>query len=157
MRVSRCLILAARALGLTACGGGQVRRVSEPAASIQQLSVTEDGSWNLQLRLQNYSSIPMRFDQVELDVETNNQSAGHLSQAVGIDIGPESADVVELHLQPSSMARLAVADALASQQRLPYRLSGQIQATPEDKKQRQFDLDSRDSLSPAPGLNGVLR
>ena len=38
---------------LAACSGGPVRRVSEPAASIQQLTVKANGSWSVDLRLQN--------------------------------------------------------------------------------------------------------
>ena len=52
---------------LSACGGGgPVKRVSEPAAGIQQLTVRADGSWSVDLRLDNYSSVPMRFDTVTL-------------------------------------------------------------------------------------------
>src|SRR5688500_14929317 len=36
---------------LSACGDGKVRRVSEPAASIQQLTVHADGLWTLDVRL----------------------------------------------------------------------------------------------------------
>jgi len=43
---------------LSACGGGgPVKRVSEPAAGIQQLTVRADGSWSVDLRLDNYSSV----------------------------------------------------------------------------------------------------
>lgn len=157
MRLYRGLILALAALALAGCGDGMVRRVSEPTASIQQLSVRADGSWSLDLRLQNYSSIPMRFDRVSLDVLLGDQSAGRLDQAVGISIGPETADVVQLSLQPSSLAKLAVADVLAGGRSLPYALKGKVWATPEEKKQREFDVDARNTLSPAPGLDGVLR
>jgi hypothetical protein len=157
MRLYRGLILAFFALALTSCGGGMVRRVSEPTASIQQLTVRADGSWSLELRLQNYSSIPMQFDRVSLDVLLGDQSAGKLDQAIGISIGPETADVVQVSLQPSSFAKLAIADVLAGRRSLPYELKGKVWATPEQKKQREFDIDARNTLSPAPGLDGVLR
>lgn len=67
-RASRLLIVSlACGLLLSACGGA-VRRVSEPAASIQQLTVRTDGSWSVDLRLQNYSSIPMQFERVALEI-----------------------------------------------------------------------------------------
>ncbi|WP_434031418.1 LEA type 2 family protein [[Pseudomonas] boreopolis] len=157
MRFYRSLILVVVALALAGCGGGMVRRVSEPTASIQQLTVRADGSWSLDLRLQNYSSIPMRFERVSLDVLLSDQSAGKIDQAIGISIGPETADVVQVALQPSSFAKLAVADVLAGRRSLPYELKGKVWATPEEKKQREFDVDARNALSPAPGLDGVLR
>ena len=59
------LVLAA----LAACKSGPVRRVSEPAARIQQLTVKADGSWSVDLRLENFSSIPMQFDRVDLQLK----------------------------------------------------------------------------------------
>lgn len=150
-------LIALVALTLTACGSGKVKRVSEPAASIQQLTVGNDGNWDVQLRLRNYSSMPMRFDTVALTVKVGDESAGTLSATPGVSIGPESADVVSVRLQPTSSARIVVADALAGGRSLFYELEGSISATPEDKKQRSFDVKSRNSLNQAPGLPGVLR
>ncbi len=145
------------ALLLTACGSGPVKRVSEPAASIQQLTVGNDGNWQVDLRLRNYSSMPMRFDSVSLAVKVGDEAAGTLSATPGLSIGPESADVIKVRLQPASAARLVVADALAGSSTLFYELEGSVSATPEDKKQRSFDIKSRNSLNQAPGLPGVLR
>ncbi|MEA9558494.1 LEA type 2 family protein [Xanthomonas nasturtii] len=157
MRAYRLLIVSlACGLLLSACGGA-VRRVSEPAASIQQLTVRADGSWSVDLRLQNYSSIPMQFERVALEISAGDQVAGKLDQAVGISIGPETADVVTVTLQPTSLGRITVADVLAGGRSLPYSLKGTVWATPQDKKQREFAVESRNTLSPAPGLNGVLR
>ncbi|MCC4594666.1 LEA type 2 family protein [Xanthomonas campestris pv. phormiicola] len=142
---------------LASCGDGMVRRVSDPAASLQQLTVNLDGSWKVELRLQNYSSIPMRYDGVRLDLGMGGEAAGTLQLAPGISIGPETADVVSAALRPSSAARIAVADALASRRSLEYTLKGSIDATPEEKKQRHFEIDTRNMLTPAPGLDGVLR
>ncbi|MCW0385637.1 hypothetical protein NB722_000176 [Xanthomonas sacchari] len=149
------LVLCTALLG--ACSDGIVRRVSDPAASVQQLTVNMDGSWKVDLRLQNYSSIPMRYDTLRLDLGVGGEAAGSLQAAPGISIGPETADVVSVALKPSSSARMAVADALASRRSLEYTLKGSIAATPEDKKPRSFEIDTRNMLSPAPGLDGVLR
>jgi len=62
-----------------------------------------------------------------------------------------------VRLQPSSSARIVVADALAGGRSLFYELEGSVSATPEEKKQRSFDIKSRNSLNQAPGLPGVLR
>jgi len=145
------------ALALAACGGGMVKRVSEPAAGIQQLTVGNDGNWEVELRLRNYSSMPMRFDDIALRMKVGDEAAGTLSAAPGLSIGPESADVVTLRLQPSSPARIVMADALAGGRSLFYELEGTVKATPEEKKQRSFEVKSRNSLNQAPGLPGVLR
>ena len=150
------IVLAGLAL-LAGCVGGPVRRVSRPAAQLQQLTVRADGGWDLQLRLQNYSSIPMRFDRVRLALTAAEQAAGDVVATPALDIGPESADVVNVTLQPSTAAKLAVADALAARRGVDYALEGEILATPEKKSQKSFDVEHRSSLNPAPGLPGVLR
>ena len=150
-------LITVAALALAACSGGPVKRVSEPSASIQQLTVGNDGNWDVELRLRNYSSMPMRFDAVSLAMKVGDEAAGTLSTQPGVSIGPESADVVKVRLQPSSAARIVVADSLAGGRSLFYELEGTISATPEEKKQRSFDVKSRISLNQAPGLPGVLR
>ncbi|TZF87198.1 LEA type 2 family protein [Cognatilysobacter lacus] len=142
---------------LAACTHGPVRRVSEPTAQLQQLTVRADGAWDVQLRLQNYSSIPMRFDRVRLALTAGTQPAGDIVATPAVDIGPESADVVSITLQPSTAAKLAVADALAAGRGIDYALKGEIAATPEKKSQKTFDVEHRSALNPAPGLPGVLR
>jgi hypothetical protein len=142
---------------LAGCGAGPVRRVSEPAASIQQLTVRADGSWSVDLRIDNFSSVPMRFDTVTLAVAVGGETAGTLQGRPGIGIGPESADVATLTLTPTSAARIAVADALSSRKSLAYTLKGNVEATPEEGKSRNFDIERSSTLNPVPGLAGVLR
>lgn len=144
-------------LALAACGDGIVKRVSEPAARLQQLTVGTDGNWTVALRLQNYSSMPMTFDDVSLTLAVGDTEAGTLQAKPAISIGGTSADVINLKLVPSSAARLVVADALAGNRTLAYGLKGTVAATPQEKKQRTFDISSRSTLNQAPGLPGVLR
>ena len=142
---------------LQACAGGPVRRVSEPAASIQELAVQADGRWSVALRLENFSSLPMRFDAVTLAIGVDGVPAGTLAGTAGITIGPESADVATFPVTPSAEARLRIADALAARRSVPYTLAGSVAATPEDGRQRTFDVDRDSALTPVPGLAGVLR
>ena len=156
----RCILVALTiaCLVLAACSTGPARRVSEPAASIQQLTVRADGSWSVELRLQNYSSIPMRFDAVALEVEVGGEAAGALRHQPALEIGPESADVVTVAFAPSSSARILVADALAGRRNLGYALEGTIEAAPSDRGgARSYEVERRSALSPVPGLPGVLR
>ncbi len=141
---------------LASCGTS--RRVSPPAAAIQQLTVQANGDWKVDLRLHNYSSVSMRFDSVRLELSVDEHLAGTLQASPAISIGPTSADVVQVSLKPDGMARIAVADALAGRRSLSYRLQGTASATPDGTtKSREFKVDDRSSLNPAPGLDGVLR
>ena len=143
---------------LAACGSsGPVRRVSDPAAGIQQLSVRADGSWSLELRLDNFSSIPMRFDAVDLAMTLEGQPPATLRASPGFTIGPESADVATLQLTPPPGAKIAIADALARGSAIGYALEGTITATPENGSRRVFEFERNNALAPVPGLPGVLR
>jgi hypothetical protein len=157
--VHRVIVALALACALlTACSSGPVRRISEPAASIQQLTVAADGSWSLELRLQNYSSIPMRFDAIALKVRIGEQDAGEVRHQPALTIGPESADIVTVSLSPDAGARMLLADALASRRGVDYALDGSIDAAPADRGAvRSYDIVRKSALSPMPGLPGVLR
>jgi len=142
---------------LAGCSSGLVRRVSEPSAQIQQLTVRADGRWAVDLRIENFSSIPMRFDSVDLALSFGDNQAGHVTAQPAISIGPESADVVTAVFTPQAAAKLAVADALAGGRSIAYTLEGSIAATPDEKRQRTFEVKRTSQLNPAPGLPGVMR
>ena len=72
---------------LASCGTS--RRVSPPSAAIQQLTVQAHGDWKVDLRLHNYSSIPMQFDRVELALTIAGQSAGSVQAAPAVVVRPE--------------------------------------------------------------------
>lgn len=144
--------------GLLAACGGPVKRVSEPAASVQQLTVRVDGSWSVDLRLQNFSSVTMRFDAVSLAMSVGGESAGTLQGQPGLTIGPESADVATLVLAPTPAARIVIADALAARRNLAYTLVGSVDAAADEaNRARSYKIDRSSALSPVPGLPGVLR
>ncbi|HEV8694936.1 MAG TPA: LEA type 2 family protein [Lysobacter sp.] len=142
---------------MTACSSGPVRRVSEPSAQIQQLTVRADGRWAVELRIENFSSIPMRFETVDLALSFGEHDAGHVTAQPALSIGPESADIVTTVFTPQAAGKLAVADALASGRSIAYTLSGRVDATPDEAKLRSFEIKRSSQLSPAPGLPGVLR
>jgi len=157
LRRFRIVSLFLAMLALAGCNSGVVKRVSEPATSLQQLTVAADGSWTVAVRLQNFSSMPMRFDTVALTLTVGDAEAGTLTLTPAVSIGGASADVVEARLQPAAQARLLVADALAGNRVIAYSLEGSVAATPEEQRQRTFQIRNRSSLNPAPGLPGVLR
>lgn len=157
MRLTRIIaaisLLSAAAL-LTACGGGERKRINPPTASLQELVAQPNGQWQLKLRLQNFSSVPITFDNVDGKLTIGGQDAGAFSQAPAISIGPETSDIVVLTMKPSLEAKAAVATALAVGQSLPYKLSGRIRSH-EPNRDDEFKFES--ALSPAPGLPGVMR
>ncbi len=144
-------------LALAGCATGPVKRVSEPTASIQELTVGADGRWTVALRLQNFSSVPMRFDRVALTLRAGTEVAGELLASPALTVGPESADVAVVTLAPSAAARIVIADALADRRGLDYRLEGTIGAAAKDRKVRDYKVKRNSALSPVPGLPGVLR
>jgi hypothetical protein len=152
------LLCALLASTLAGCGGGPVRRISEPAASIQQLTVRADGTWSVDLRLNNFSSVAMRFDAADLRLSVAGAEAGTLRGDIALAIGPESADIATLTLAPTSEARIVLADALAGRRSVSYALHGNVEAAPADGgKPRGYGIDRSSALSPVPGLPGVLR
>lgn len=152
------VLLTASTLLLVACGSnGPVRRISEPAASIQQLTVRADGRWELQLRLNNYSSIPMRFTGTRLDVAFDNGVAAHIEAQPGLDIGPETADSFTTTITPTAAGMARIATALADGHGLSYTLEGSVQAVPADASEKSWKVKASSALSPVPGLPGTLR
>lgn len=157
MSLRRLATLTLSALLLAGCGGGQVRRVSEPAASIQQLTVRADGRWDVQLRLQNYSTVAMRFTATDIEVAFDNGSAARVQSQPQLVVGPESADVHTATLQPTAAGRARIATALADGRGLNYTLGGTLNAAPEDGGDRSYKVKLSSALAPVPGLPGVLR
>ena len=155
----RSELLVAVLLGavLTGCAGGPVKRVSEPTASIQQLTVGADGQWSVDLRLQNYSSVPMRFERVALKLSSSGESVGELQASPALTVGPESADVTTIRITPSASARILVAGTLADRRSLAYSLEGTLNAGTEERKARDYKVKRNSALSPVPGLPGVMR
>ena len=151
------IALVAISLGLAACSQGPVRRVSEPTAQIQQLTVRADGHWSVELRIENFSSVPMRVDAIDLALSIGAQEAGHLTAQPGVSIAPESADIVTSVVTPQVAGKIAVADALAGGRSIAYTLDGRIDATPVEGKPRSYEIRRSSQLNPAPGLPGVLR
>ena len=157
MRLSAAITAGACLLVLAGCATGPAKRVSEPTASIQQLTVGTDGRWSVELRLQNFSSVPMRFDRIAMTLRTGTEVAGELQASPALTVGPESADIAIVTLAPSAAARIVIADALADRRSMNYSLEGTIDAAAEDRKARDYKIKRDSALSPVPGLPGVMR
>jgi hypothetical protein len=147
MTLHRSLVALAAMLALAACGGGPVKRVSPPTASVQELSVQPDGRWKLLVRVQNFSNVAMTFDRLEASLSIGGNEVGKLSLPIGLDVAPASADVLETTLAPTAGAHLDAKD-------FAYELKGRITSS-EPKGDFTFERASR--LSPVPGLPNTWR
>lgn len=146
------LCLLALAVLLGACGGGPVKRINPPIASIQQLTVQPDGSWELQLRIQNFSTVPMTFASVEAALELEDRPAGQVFARTALDIPGGAADTTTLRLSPTPAGSAALNAPGGTG--VGYRLVGKITSSDPAKS---FDLRYESRLSPVPGLPGSWR
>ncbi|MBE5315775.1 MAG: LEA type 2 family protein [Xanthomonadales bacterium] len=153
---ARMLLLVALASLLGACaGGGPKKRIFPPSASVQELRVLEDGRWELQLRLQNFSTVAMRFDRIDAELEIDGVSAAPIAHVIADTIPANSAEIIRIELQASEAAAQAVRSALETRRGLGYRLTGTLTTSEPGNRQDRFEFDS--ALTPMPGLDGVLR
>lgn len=142
-RLSALLVLAA---ALAACSSGPVKRIHPSTASIQELAVQPDGQWKLKLRIQNFSTVPMHYGELEATLLVAGTDVGEIRIAPDIDIIGNSADVVDASLKVS--AKLPESGDVA------YTLKGRIR-TSEPKADFPFERSSR--LSPVPGVANTWR
>ena len=141
---------------LVACGGGgKPKRVFPPTASIQQLTVLDDGRWEIQLRLQNFSNVGMRISAVEARLELGQVHAATLSQRPDFVVPANSVEVLASVVVPEAAAREPVAAVLRGGAALGYRLSGSIRSSEPDNREDAFEFAS--ALAPVPGLPDTLR
>jgi hypothetical protein len=153
---ARMLLLAVLVGLLGACaGGGPKKRIFPPNASVQELRVLADGRWELQLRVQNFSTVAMRFDRIDAELEIDGVSAAPIAHAIADTIPANSAEIIRIELQASDGAVQAVRSALETRRGLGYRLSGTLTTSEPGNRQDRFEFDS--ALTPMPGLEGVLR
>ncbi len=154
MRFARyCCALAMLALLLTACAVEPRKNIYPPKASIQQLARQPDGSWRLQLRLQNFSEAAMTFAKVDAKIEIAGIEAGSVSVSPALRVLPETADTAETAFKPAAAVAAKLA-ALRGSDNVGYKLDGRI-VTSDPEGDYEFKFESR--LSPVPGLDGVLR
>jgi hypothetical protein len=153
----RRLFVLTLSIGLLAgCGSGTgiVRRINPPAASIQRLAVDASGAIAIELRVQNYSTVPMKFLRIDASVRIAGIDAGRIALTPGIEIPGQSGDVVPATLSPDSGTAPALRAQLQANTGIAYALNGSI-ATEDPDKTFPFTFDSR--LSPVPGRPGEFR
>lgn len=147
MKIRHLALATLATLLLSACGGGPVKRISPPTASVQELGIRADGSWHLLIRVQNFSNVSMTFSAIDARLELAGVDVGTISLPIGLDIPGASADVFETTIRPAPGTRPAAGE-------FAYRLHGRIESS-EPKGDYKFERSSR--LSPVPGLPDTWR
>lgn len=143
------------ALTLAACSSGPRKRIFPPTASIQELHVTAEGQWRVQLRIQSFSNVPHTVSALSARLRVGGVEAAILQLAPELTIGPQNAEVEELLLTPSADAAARVSAALDAGRSVTYALDGTLTSTAPDKRRDDFTFEGQ--LWPQPGLPGVLR
>lgn len=147
MALRKFLVLFLVSLLLAACGGGPVKRVSPPTASVQELQVRPDGSWRLLVRVQNFSNVEMTFSAIDARLEIEGADMAGVTLPLKLDIPGSSVDVFETIVMPTPGANPGTSD-------FAYRLHGRME-TSEPKGDFKFERKSR--LTPVPGLADTWR
>lgn len=142
------------ALLATAGCGGPIKRVNPPAATVQRLTVANEGKLALDLRLQNHSDLATRFDRIEATVALEGAIVGTLSMPLPVEVAPHSVEIVAatLALAPADAERLK--PAIERGQPLRYGLDGTVTTEEPDGK---YPLEYESRLSPVPGRPGEYR
>ena len=113
-----------------------------------------DGQWVAQVRIQNFSTVPMRFSRLEATLTVNGQEATRINIDPSLSVGPGSNELVQHVFTPAAGPKAAVDQALANRRAVRYQLTGRI-ATSEPATDHPFEYQS--ALDPIPGLTGILR
>jgi hypothetical protein len=144
----RAIGLTLFALSLASCGGGGiVKRINPPVASVQQLRAAPDGNWSLVLRINNFSTVPMRFERVEAVLSVDGSADVPVAASLAFDVPGQSAEVVSVTVRGNR--------TLDATRGFAYRLVGTITTSAPDDDRFEFEKQSR--LEPVPGIPGEFR
>ncbi|MFY2765430.1 LEA type 2 family protein [Arenimonas sp. MALMAid1274] len=154
MRILRTALVLLLISLLAACASGPPKRVFPPQARLQELRVQTDGQWAADVRIQNFSTVPMRFSRLQATLTVGGVEAARMDLDPGITVGPGSIELVKHVFTPSAGAKAAVDQAFANNRAVRYQLSGRLLSS-DPGTDDAFDYPS--ALNPVPGLPGVLR
>ena len=146
--LARIAMLFIAAAALAACSAGRPKeRINPPDLSLQEVRIDGD-QCSMRLRIQNHSTVGMRFSALTLDRLTlDGRELGPLSLNPDIHVPPYTGEPIDHDVACTGMA--------INPSELVYRLRGRVETTEPGK--RRFDVEHRSRLLPVPGLTGVYR
>ena len=155
MRFLRPALLALASLVLLAgCASGPPKRVFPPQVTVQELRLQTDGQCTANLRIQNFSTVPMRFSRLQATLQIGGHDATTIDLDPGVSVGPGSNELVPVTFAPAAGAKAGVDAAMAAGRGVRYSIDGSISSS-DPGSDDEFHYQS--ALDPVPGLAGVLR
>jgi FlaG/FlaF family flagellin (archaellin) len=136
-------------LALAGCASGPQKNIFPPQVRLQELAVQSNGDWVLKVRIQNFSNVPMNYERLSVELTVDDVSAGTVRLDPDSSIGPNSAEIFNATITPSSDAKTKI-----SATSLPYRLKGEIFSVDPG---RGYKLNYESALSATPGVKGTFR
>jgi hypothetical protein len=152
-RLLRVFVLTLVLSVLIGCGA-TTHPINPPNASIQQLNVLADGSWRIQIRIENFSDLTQHYSTFKAALRVADIAAADISLNPEIDIPGENADIVETTLAPNADARKAFLSGVKEPSGAEYELKGTIVIPKADK---EFKFEHKSHLSPTPGVPDQYR
>ena len=148
MMLPRIAVIVVMLAALAAGSAGRPKeRINPPVVSIQELAIS-DGQCQMRLRVQNHSSVGMRFSEIELDAFTvDGREFGPLLLTPALEVPPYTGEPFR-HTIPCP-------DLAADASELIYRLQGTVRA--DEPRRDRFSVRHGSRLLPVPGLDGVYR
>lgn len=154
-----CLALAASIL-LAGCAqqtaSGLRVRINPPGLAVEGLEVLSGrSSASVRLRLHNFSTVPMRFSRVEVQLSVSGITPPlTLHTSPDLEIPGLSSEPVALRTElPATWAR-SLAQASERGTGLAYQLTGTVETT---QPSHRFSVEHEGALSPVPGIPNAFR
>lgn len=141
-------------LVLSACSSTPRVRYFPPQASLQQLERLANGQWQVQVRMQNFSTGAMQFNNLALKVRFQEGEALNLSSSELLKVGANSAEILNIVLAIPAQEQAVLNQRLEKLQSVRYSLQGDVRSTDPNKT---YPVSYEGRLNPAPGLEGVFR
>ena len=139
---------------LSACASGPTVRYFPPQANLQQLQRSDDGNWQAQVRLQNFSNGAMQFNNLRLKIRIQDGEWAQISALDTLKVGANNAEILTLPVVFSPESNRVLGERLQKSQSVRYLIEGELDSI---KPSKTYPLKYEGRLNPAPGLNGVFR
>lgn len=139
---------------LSACASGPTVRYFPPQANLQQLQRSDDGNWQVQVRLQNFSNGAMQFKNLRLKIRIQDGEWTQITALDPLKVGANNAEILSLPVAFNAESSRILNERLQKSQSVRYMLEGELDS---DKPSKTYPLKYEGRLNPAPGLNGVFR